>query len=197
MAIAESPNEPKPGSGARYHLADRRVAIEKIMGYWIKAEESGIGSWIKMANSFDEIFSDLPKGKESVYLTNVWRCTNNGRSPDELQRSFEMCSHHLVREIRAIAPTVIVTFGSEALRHLVRTMESDPNSPPDFSIEEEVYTKPVFSEIEGKAITLSKLEFKILPAFHWSWGEFFSKPRWNGDYRSRMRKALRQALLDS
>ncbi len=193
VAIAESPFERKPKGTPDFGRINLKGVNRDIEQYWNNAENSGIAPWVEMCNAFDEIFSGLPNGKESVYLTNIWRCTNKKRADDEKSRSFDKCSHHLTSEILSIRPRLVVTFGREALDRLVWTIE-DRSAFSVNSIRDKIYTKPHFSQVEGNLISLAGIDFKILPAFHWSWGEFFSMPRWNGNYRPRIKKLVDKAI---
>lgn len=64
-------------------------------------------NWRKMARAFDDIFRDVG-GKETIYFTNVWKCSNKNlrelHSRDSLDKSLEACGKYLREEIEAVSP---------------------------------------------------------------------------------------------
>jgi len=189
MAIGFSPNETPQ---------KRKKTFEEVDGflnvYWKKAENSSDPGWKKMSNAFGEIFSILEDGKYSVYFTNVWKCTNLKR-PEEttIDALLTSCGKHLEKEIQTVAPRIAVTFGEAALKGLHSVISNRYNLAVD-ELGKGLREAPTFHDIEGKPIPVSELNLKVLPAFHWSFGETNSRNAGKREYRERIRDVLEQAL---
>ena len=189
MAIGESPNEtPKKRNG---DLKSIRKAIDN---YWEDALKDP--HWKRMAEAFDEIFEKLDHGKDSVYFTNVWKCTNkNDRTKRMRRETLEKCGEYLEGEIRILRPEVIVVFGKEAFHGLSWVIRNRLGLPGN-ALEKRLEKKGSFSKLEGKPIRISELDVSILPAFHWSRGESHSSGKKDG-YRARIQKKLTQIAVET
>lgn len=193
MVMGESPNE-EPQTEDK--------SVDEVKGfldrYWEEAQSSSSRGWKKMARLMHQIFRDLPNGRESIYLTNVWKCANNSLedSSEERTVSLEKCTKHLVREIKCVNPKLMVVFGEKALDGLHYSLgKMDPAIGA--LLDEEVGRRQSYSEVEGKPIPIPQLNTTMLPAYHWSRGESFSSTQRKGGYQNRVRKVIASLLDDS
>ena len=87
--------------------------------------------------------------RESVYIANIVKCRpsvdllmQKDRPPD--QEEIEACQHFLLRQIRLIAPKVIVTLGSPSTKFLLKTKQGITSLRGNWHAFEEIPVMPTF-----------------------------------------------------
>ena len=203
IVVAESPND--PGSSDIHsdsRPGNREGVRTDIINYWKSAETSTKASWRTMARRFNEMFDGVVVGgREGIYLTNVWRCSNNKRrrnlNSTQIQEARERCLKYLAEELTNAGSVPIVTLGQKALDGVLDALG-------DEGLSGEVRSRSFATDVAIQGAFHSGTNGAwLLPAFHWSRGEalvaLHESRRAHRGYlegvRDRLRNVLGQAKM--
>ena len=154
--VAETPNEDE-----RENQNSPKSRKNRTGEFESKVRSNPIPTWIKKGNRFsDTFFKDISADfsgdkKRGIYYTNIKKCgdIDSERAEWKNKKAKFHCEQYLRKELQAVSPEIIVTFGNKATESLFETFETDVSFNN-------------LKEVVLKAHNINK--YKVIPSYHWS-----------------------------
>jgi len=155
--VAETPNE-----AGRKNQNSSESRRERNGEFKSEIRNNPVPTWIKKGNRFSDSFfedisADFSGDKENgIYYTNIKKCGDikSERSEWKNKKAKLHCEQYLRKELQAVSPEIIVTFGEKATESFFETFESDVK----------------FNNLKDIVLKVHHINsYKVIPSFHWSY----------------------------